>query len=57
MMYLNGAANPSSEKMTTAARVIGHKGMPMDKTLVESFFQPRDHRLPKKKKHKKTTPI
>ena len=43
-------ANPSSEKMTTVARVIGLKGMPMGKTLVGSFSQPRDHRLPKEKK-------
>ena len=27
------AANPSLEKMTTIARVIGFKGMPMGKTL------------------------
>ena len=33
--------------MTTVARVIGLKGMPMGKTLVGSFSQPRDHRLPK----------
>ena len=43
------AANPSSDKMTTVTRVIGLKGMPMGKTLVGSFSQPRDHRLPKRK--------
>ena len=41
------AANPSLEKMTTVAQVIGLKGMPMGKTLVGSFSQPRDHRIPK----------
>ena len=37
-------ANPSSEKMTTVARVIGLKGMPIGKTLVGSLLQPLDHR-------------
>ena len=46
------SANPSSEKMTTIARVIGLKGMPKGKTLVGSFSQPRDHRLPKENKEK-----
>jgi len=49
------AANPSSEKMTTIAQVIGLKGMPMGKTLVGSFSQPRDHRLPRKGKKKEVT--
>jgi len=47
------AANPSSEKMTTIAQVIGLKGMSMGKTLVGSFSQPRDHRLPRKGKKRK----
>ena len=34
-------ANPSSEKMTTIARVIGLKGMPIGKTLVGSLLQPQ----------------
>ena len=38
------AANSSSEKMTTVAREIGLKGMPIGKTLVGSPLQPRDHR-------------
>ena len=42
---LNG--NPSSEKMTTVALVIGLKGMPMGKTLVGSLLQPRDYRVTK----------
>jgi len=49
------SANPSSEKMTTEARVIGLKGMPMGKTRVGSFSQPRDHRLPKENKKKRKT--
>ena len=42
-------ANPSSEKMTTIARVIGLKGMPIGKTLVGSLLQPRDHRDTRRK--------
>ena len=42
-------ANPSSEKMTTVARVIGLKGMPIGKTLVGSLLQPRDHRDTRRK--------
>ena len=36
--------------MTTVARVIGLKGMPIGKTLVGSLLQPRDHRDTRKKK-------
>ena len=50
-------ANPSSEKMTTAARVIGLKGMPIGKTLVGSLLQPRDHRETRKKRYFKIVPI
>ena len=45
-------ANPSSEKITTTAQVIGLKGMPIGKTLVGSLVQPRDHRDTRKKKSK-----
>ena len=50
-------ANPSSEKMTTVARVIGLKGMPIGKTLVGSLLQPRDHRETRKKRYFKIVPI
>ena len=50
-------ANTSSEKMTTVARVIGLKGMPIGKTLVGSLLQPRDHRGTRKKRYFKIVPI
>ena len=53
MRWVSLEGKPSLEKMNTVARVIGLKGRTMGKTLVGSFFQPRDHRLPKKIKNKK----
>ena len=50
-------ANPSSEKMTSIARVIGLKGMPIGKTLVGSLLQPRDHSDTRKKRYFKIVPI
>ena len=36
--------------MTTVARVIGLKGMPMGKTLVGALLQPQDYRVTKIKR-------
>ena len=47
-------ANPSSEKMTTVGRVIGLKGMPISKTLVGSFHQPRHDRDTRRKRKNST---
>ena len=43
-------ANPSSGKKTTAARLIGLKGMPKGKTLVGPLLQPRDQRDTRKRR-------
>ena len=42
-------ANPSLEKMTTVARVIGPKDMPIGKMLVGLLLQPRDQRDTRRK--------